>query len=503
MDDNQLSYGMNTNTIFDCHILYDLVLITMSNKSSQTRVLARTKIHTTTSIMTAGEEFTSFPYPPYDIQRGFMQALFKALQHGGIGFFESPTGTGKTLSLICGSLEWLQYTRKKEEESKERSQNETAPSTDAKQGGEDDDDPDWMKDFASKHEEDCRKHDEELRAQRIAKTKAKLVKRMIKQQQRKSALQKEKQQAASRSLDADAEFLLEECGNEDIGDGPALDGKNVANVKKRSMLSSALLYDDDSSDSDPDENDTTFLSKLKISLDKEIQLYVGPESEEIRPPQKRQIIFCSRTHSQLTQFVGELHKTPFADSMALVALGSRRALCINPTVAQLHSPGLINERCLELQKPSSSSSNKKAALVSSGNDVAAPGIKSGRPVPESTTQRTATTTKCPYIATGTPAADAVRDIILAHPMDIEELAKLGSRKSICPYYACRRAVPEADIVLAPYSALLVKETREALGLKIEGNVLIIDEAHNLGRSCCVISLLHLLLLFIAEKWIGV
>jgi hypothetical protein len=35
-------------------------------------------------------------------------------------------------------------------------------------------------------------------------------------------------------------------------------------------------------------------------------------------------IFASRTHSQLSQFVGELHRTPFADEMSLVALGSRK-----------------------------------------------------------------------------------------------------------------------------------------------------------------------------------
>ena len=37
-----------------------------------------------------------------------------------------------------------------------------------------------------------------------------------------------------------------------------------------------------------------------------------------------QVIFCSRTHSQLTQFVAELRRTPFADSIAVVALASRK-----------------------------------------------------------------------------------------------------------------------------------------------------------------------------------
>jgi Rad3-related DNA helicase len=53
---------------------------------------------------------------------------------------------------------------------------------------------------------------------------------------------------------------------------------------------------------------------------------------------------------------------------------------------------------------------------------------------------------------------------------------------VCPYYAARRAVPEADVVLAPYSCLLVAETRAALGLRLEGNVIIVDEGHNLGGA---------------------
>lgn len=53
-----------------------------------------------------------------------------------------------------------------------------------------------------------------------------------------------------------------------------------------------------------------------------------PSSERRRP----QVIFCSRTHSQLSQFVGELHRTRFADTTLLVAVGSRKALCVNDQV---------------------------------------------------------------------------------------------------------------------------------------------------------------------------
>ena len=36
-----------------------------------------------------------------------MTQLYHTLDRGGLGIFESPTGTGKSLSLICGALKWL------------------------------------------------------------------------------------------------------------------------------------------------------------------------------------------------------------------------------------------------------------------------------------------------------------------------------------------------------------------------------------------------------------
>ncbi|KAI3629111.1 hypothetical protein CBS9595_000183 [Malassezia furfur] len=49
-----------------------------------------------------------FPYPvAYDVQLALMTALFDAIEHRRVGVFESPTGTGKTLSLLCSAFTWL------------------------------------------------------------------------------------------------------------------------------------------------------------------------------------------------------------------------------------------------------------------------------------------------------------------------------------------------------------------------------------------------------------
>ncbi|GFH08772.1 ATP-dependent RNA helicase chl1, partial [Haematococcus lacustris] len=56
-------------------------------------------------------EFPEFPVQPYAVQSRFMTALYAACELGGVALLESPTGTGKTLSIICSALQWLEDER--------------------------------------------------------------------------------------------------------------------------------------------------------------------------------------------------------------------------------------------------------------------------------------------------------------------------------------------------------------------------------------------------------
>ena len=91
------------------------------------------------------------PYQPYDIQYELMSAIYECISQRQVGIFESPTGTGKSLSLICGSLAWLRHHQEADGSSGLLD----------KESGIDDDVPDWVL------EQTLQNKDHALRAQRV------------------------------------------------------------------------------------------------------------------------------------------------------------------------------------------------------------------------------------------------------------------------------------------------------------------------------------------------
>nr|XP_044999440.1 ATP-dependent DNA helicase DDX11-like [Jaculus jaculus] len=73
----------------------------------------------------------------------------------------------------------------------------------------------------------------------------------------------------------------------------------------------------------------------------------------------------------------------------------------------------------------------------------------------------------------------LRDEILVEVKDMEQLVTLGKEACACPYFGSRLAIPAAQLVVLPYPMLLHAATRQAAGIRLQGQVVIIDEAHNL------------------------
>lgn len=53
-----------------------------------------------------------FPFEAYPCQLDYMAKVIHALQESSNALLESPTGTGKTLCLLCATLAWREHYKK-------------------------------------------------------------------------------------------------------------------------------------------------------------------------------------------------------------------------------------------------------------------------------------------------------------------------------------------------------------------------------------------------------
>uniref|UniRef100_A0A3Q2U0W6 DEAD/H (Asp-Glu-Ala-Asp/His) box helicase 11 n=1 Tax=Fundulus heteroclitus TaxID=8078 RepID=A0A3Q2U0W6_FUNHE len=383
--------------------------------------------------MENGRHSFPFPYEPYGIQEQFMKALYSALDRGKVGIFESPTGTGKSLSLICGALSWLtDYEEKRRREAAALLQEgeaslsaSAAPSSAISSSSAE---PDWIADFVQK------KAERDL----VSKLKEEELKRR-KREERLETIRKNihlKYAGKRKSCEEDEAIKLLQLsrGGETETPGDQEDEELVV----------AEYESDDESKSKSEEED---------------------DEDELAEEHVTKIYYCSRTHSQLAQFVHEVQKSPFGQNVSLVTLGSRQNLCVNDEVRRLGSIQRINDRCLEMQKNKHEKQNHED------------GAKRKRGPAKSV---------CPY--NKAMALQQMRDEVLGTVRDIEQLLTLGKESHACPYYSTRLAVPPAQLVVLPYQMVLHEGTRRAAGIQLKGQVLIIDEAHNLSDTLsCIYS----------------
>ena len=66
-----------------------------------------------------------FPFAPYPCQMVMMEKILFALHNGQNALLRSPTGTGKTLCLLCASLAFAEERRKRKREKKKKKKTTT------------------------------------------------------------------------------------------------------------------------------------------------------------------------------------------------------------------------------------------------------------------------------------------------------------------------------------------------------------------------------------------
>ncbi|CAE6498574.1 unnamed protein product [Rhizoctonia solani] len=344
------------------------------------------------------DSFPAFPFQPYNIQLELMRSLYTALEDRKVAVLESPTGTGKSLSLLCGAMTWLRDNKRRAIRGELENLKFSIQS---------DNEPEWVsRQILEKHKKELEQAEADLE-ERLQAARGREEK--IRQQERGRARKR-------------AKLTNEEPVTHSEDD-------------------SAFLPDADVSDEEDNISPAVraLMKKLEASRRKD-------EIAEPEEPTCTKIYYASRTHTQLSQFLGELRKTPYQTDARTVPLGSRKNLCINDDVKKGKYGADIDEACRAL-----------ATVIEKGGK------------------------RCTYLPPPDEETKMIdmRDHILSTPKDIEDLETLGRQTSTCPYYGTRRAIKQAELVTLPYNLLLQKRAREALGIDLTDQVVIVDEAHNL------------------------
>ncbi|KAK1445085.1 DNA repair DEAD helicase rad3/xp-d subfamily protein [Babesia gibsoni] len=183
------------------------------------------------------------------------------------------------------------------------------------------------------------------------------------------------------------------------------------------------------------------VSLLTTMHDLRNQINVTAKAIKNQKVPKLRIIYASRTHSQLKQVVREATKSSYTDEftargLTSVVLGSRDQLCIHPRRGSLTGEAL-NAFCNN--------------MIQHQGCMYHNNLKKGK---------------------------GNSKIQFYEFMDIEDLVSVGKAQRCCPFYASRDAHEDADVTLLPYNYLFSPMSRDAVDIKLQNSVLIIDEAHN-------------------------
>nr|XP_053603575.1 ATP-dependent DNA helicase DDX11 isoform X2 [Plodia interpunctella] len=364
----------------------------------------------------------SFPFPPYPIQEKFMKELYSTIEESKLGIFESPTGTGKSLSICCGALQWLKDNNQRIISNLEQDISKLKLEISSNSSSDD-----WLQ--------------EEYEKIKKNQVLVELQNKLDKIKKRNEKLNEMKIRVNKLKLNVNNKTVEHYFHKTD---------KNKKDGDKNNKQENAY-------DADDDLLLEEFLEKEETENESDYEDIIEKEDD----CQNCKIFIGSRTHSQLSQFVGEVKRTIFKDTR-VVTLASRQHYCINSNVSKLKNVHLINERCLDLQK----SKTKSTAVDEDGKVLKKTKVKS--------------CSGCPYYNQGNIAR--LKERMLVDIMDMEDIVKCGKELKACPYYASRAAMDEAEVVLMSHAGVASSGARTGISLNLKNNILVLDEAHGLPAA---------------------
>nr|CAG4638258.1 EOG090X01B4 [Cyclestheria hislopi] len=219
--------------------------------------------------------------------------------------------------------------------------------------------------------------------------------------------------------------------------------KTVSKVEKKEA--EVITIDDD--DFQPSLKRTKVNVSPPVNDVMDVEPFVDNDVVHLRKQKVPKIYFGTRTHKQIAQVVKEFRRTAY-NKTPMCVLASREHTCIHPDVSRSSNK---NEGCKELTDIRQLRKGGGCAYYLRANSKL----------------RTHGTMQSYGYETG---------------WDIEDLVRLGRKLRACPYYASRQLMEGASIVFSPYNYLIDPRIRQSMDIQMKGNVIVLDEAHNIEDS---------------------
>ncbi|KAJ2803750.1 hypothetical protein H4R20_002771 [Coemansia guatemalensis] len=386
-----------------------------------------------------------FPFKPYPSQLGMMNHMIRALNKAQNTMIESPTGSGKSLALLCASLAWKRSHAMKQKQ--------------------------LLANTSQIIRKFC-KHNRSLVAAKYAEVPdaaASTVKEAVDISGKPGFDNEAKPEiiSAENPAVAAADKLASEATDHDdlikkasdvkpkldgtdeqiTGTGAESQDSKKSPVDSTGIATTAVLQSRALMSCSDTVDYILDLTKSKIPdglTDEDIGVLTSYKEAGPSVGHRPRIYFGTRTHKQVAQLVDELRrKTPYR--LRTAVLGSRAQTCIHHRASKASKNGesvddacralLDEDRCAPFQGFRRLVGNKKLSV---GGEL--------------------------------------------EIWDLEDIVRLGKAQFACPYYAGREMAETAELVFCPYNYILDPGVRDAAGIKLEDNIVILDEAHNIENA---------------------
>ncbi|KAF1810780.1 putative TFIIH complex helicase Rad3 [Eremomyces bilateralis CBS 781.70] len=179
-------------------------------------------------------------------------------------------------------------------------------------------------------------------------------------------------------------------------------------------------------------------------------------------PEKRKLIYCSRTMSEIEKALAELRQLMafrteqlgYEEEFRGLGLTSRKNLCLHPSVKREKSGSVVDARCRSLTAGFVKEQKEK------GEDVEL----------------------CIYHEN----LDLLEPHNLIPPgvWTLDGLLQYGEQQKQCPYFTARRMMPFCNVIIYSYHYLLDPKIAERVSRELSKDCIVVfDEAHNIDNVC--------------------